>query len=334
MSLNPSLDNNPSQALDDAYWASLFQQEETIEQVSYAPQAEEEWPAPTAVEEEDVYEPAAPQSDRDLWHVAQSFYESDLAIQLKVIGSNKGGLLVDWNGLQGFVPASQLIDFPQFHFEEERTCALRDWVNKVLTLKVVEVSRRSNRLILSERAALVDADERERLLNRIQPGDKLEGKVTNLTDFGAFIDLGGVEGLVHISELSWSRVVHPSDFVEPGQDVVVQVLKVECESARVALSMKRLRPNPWCDVEKRYAPGQLVEGKVSNVTNFGAFVQLEEELEGLIHVSELAEGTILHPRNVVQKGDQVQALVLKVDGAAKRLALSLRGVNGRSLPED
>ena len=159
---------------------------------------------------------------------------------------------------------------------------------------------------------------------RIEPGQVHEGQVTNLTNFGAFVDLGGVEGLIHISELSWSRVIHPSDILEPDQKVRVKVLNVDSENGRVALSLKRLHENPWLTVDERFKPGQLVEGTITNVVSFGAFVMIEEELEGLIHISQLAEGVFLHPRNVVQKGQIVVAQVLKVDGANKRLALTLR----------
>jgi small subunit ribosomal protein S1 len=253
-----------------------------------------------------------------------SYFEEDKTIELDVSGYNKGGLLVQWLGLQGFIPASQLLDFPQFHLESERTNALKTWRNKRLTLKIIEINQHMNRLIFSERAALVKADEREQLFDRIVVGQILEGSITNLTSFGAFVDIGGVEGLIHISELSWSRVIHPSQIVKPNQTVSVRVLSIDQDNGRIALSLKRLKQNPWHMVEQRYQPGQIVEGVVSNVVSFGAFVMIEDELEGLIHISELAEGSFLHPRNVVKKGDRVIARVLQVDGAAKRLALSLR----------
>jgi small subunit ribosomal protein S1 len=148
--------------------------------------------------------------------------------------------------------------------------------------------------------------------------------VTNLTSFGAFVDLGGVEGLVHVSELSWDRVRHPRDVLHPGQNVEVCVLGVNQEEGRIALSLKRLRPNPWMDAESRYYEGQLIEGQVTNVVSFGAFVRLEEGLEGLIHVSELAEGNFLHPRNVIREGDLVRVRVLNIDSYNQRLGLSLR----------
>jgi small subunit ribosomal protein S1 len=148
--------------------------------------------------------------------------------------------------------------------------------------------------------------------------------VTNLCSFGAFVNLGGLEGLIHVSELSWGRVDHPSDVLEPNQLVKVYVLNIDRERGRVGLSLKRLLPDPWQTVEERYSVGQTVEGVVTHVVNFGAFARIEEGLEGLIHVSELAEGDFLHPRNVVQEGDTVTARVLNIDSARRRMGLSLR----------
>jgi small subunit ribosomal protein S1 len=272
-------------------------------------------------------------SATDPWEMAQAYMDADRVLQLSVIGHNKGGLLVSWNGIQGFVPASQLIEFPQFHVTRERLQTLAEWQDRVLNLKIIEVNKFNSRLILSERATLVAAEQREVLLNGVRAGERRQGIVTNLTDFGAFIDLGGVEGLVHISEISWSRVVHPSVVLQPGQTVRVVVLSVDQEAARVALSMKRLRPDPWLTAEERYKPGQRVSGIVGNITTYGAFIILEEELEGLIHISELAEGVFMHPRDVVRSGEEVVARVLSVDGRHKRIALSLRGVGADPAPK-
>lgn len=267
-----------------------------------------------------------PTATADPWQLAHEYMANDRTLQLKVIGHNKGGLLVAWNGIQGFVPASQLIDFPQFHVTRERLHSLSEWQDRVLQLKIIEVNQNNSRLIFSERATLVAAEQRETLLGDVRVGQQREGKVTNLTDFGAFIDLGGVEGLVHISEISWSRVVHPSAVLRPGQSVRVTVLSVDPTAARVALSIKRLHPDPWLAAEERYRPGQRVRGVIGAITTYGAFVILEEELEGLVHISELAEGMFMHPRDVVSSGEEVVARVLSVDGRKKRIALSLRGV--------
>ncbi|MCP4425397.1 MAG: S1 RNA-binding domain-containing protein [Chloroflexi bacterium] len=311
--------------LDDSYWEALIAQEDLLTPPSPKPEPEEFlWPAmeQNNAASQSTGKSKSPQTNP--WKTAQTTFKSDQTLELKVTGYNKGGLIVQWNGLQGFIPASQLIDFPQFHFEAERTRTLKKWLKKELKLKIVELNPKNNRLIFSERAALVKAEQRENLFDQICPGDHLNGTVTNLTKFGAFVDLGGAEGLVHISELSWSRVIHPSDIVQPGQSISVLVMSVDHQQNRIALSLKRLNPDPWRGVEKRYQPGQLVKGVVNNIVNFGAFIQLENELEGLIHISELAEGSFLHPRDIVNKGQEIVARVLTVDGPAKRLALSLR----------
>lgn len=312
---------------EDPFWAALFQQEDKAAPPPVLEEKNAAWPmSDNRADGRFRWADGNHDDGQDPWQIAKAHFQQDKTIVLAVRGYNKGGLLVEWNGLQGFVPASQLLDFPQFHLESERLRALKLWQQKELTLKIIELNRTMNRLILSERAALVEAEKRDGLLNRIQKGDKVQGHVTNLTNFGAFVDLGGVEGLIHISELSWSRVIHPSDIVQPGKQVTVRVLSVDSDNGRIALSLKRLKHDPWASVDERFHAGQIVEGVISNVVSFGAFVMIEEELEGLIHISELAEGSFLHPRNVVSKGQPIKARVLAVDGSQKRLALSLRKV--------
>ncbi len=332
MTANTSTQMQEPQQPDDAYWAALFEQEEAVLPVepptAEMPISNGKWmPLNQRIDGRFRWADGENNQAVDPWQLAQALLEKDDTVSLPVVGFNKGGLLVQWHGLQGFVPASQLIDFPQFHLESERLSALRQWQAKELTLKIIELNRDLNRLILSERATLVEADQREQLFCRIEAGQIYDGTVTNLTNFGAFIDLGGVEGLIHISELSWSRVIHPSQILQPDQAVRVKVLNVDSENGRVALSLKQLKENPWLTVDQRFKPGQLVEGTISNVVSFGAFVMIEEELEGLIHISQLAEGMFLHPRNVVQNGQIVVARVLHVDGQAKRLALTLRDLH-------
>lgn len=338
MSEDQGRGDRAGQPADDGYWAALFNIEEAFASDPAPVLPDETLPFEVDIEptvtiqangHQAPEQPAPPPVEKsptiDPWSLAQRFLNEDEIIELRVTGHNKGGLLVFWNGIQGFVPASQLIDFPQFHVARERDQTLADWHERVLRLKIIEVNHLNSRLIFSERATLVAADEREQLLNHVQSGDRRAGIVTNLTDFGAFIDLGGVEGLVHISEISWSRVVHPSVLLRPGQQVDVLVLSVDPKVARVALSIKRLRPDPWASAEERYRPGQRVPGIIGNITTYGAFVILEEELEGLVHISELAEGVFMHPRDVVRAGEPVVARVLSVDAQNKRIALSLRG---------
>ncbi len=327
-------------AADDDYWFALFKTEDSAG--TDRDLTQDEIPStfdltpPTQVLREDISQlPDAPLSEPptelsssdDPWEMAQTIMDADQLLELRVFDHNKGGLLVIWNGIQGFVPASQLVDFPQFHVPRERIQTLAEWQGRTLPLKIIEVNKANNRLIFSERASMVAADQREDLLNGVKQGEQLQGTVTNLTEFGAFVDLGGVEGLVHISEISWSRVTHPSALLHQGQPVRVVVLNVDRSAGRVALSIKRLNADPWRTAESRYRPGQLVQGVVGNITTYGAFIILEEELEGLVHISELAEGHFMHPRDVVRSGDRVVARVLSVDAGHKRIALSLRGVS-------
>lgn len=322
---------NPNQTPpdDNGFWTALLAQENTHSPANT--HDENHWRESLPLDAHPMQPTNGRPAQENPWLLAQECMEADEVIRLRVAGHNKGGLIVYWHGIQGFVPASQLIDFPQFHIEQQRIHALRQWSNRWLALKIIEVNSATNRLILSERASQVKAETREQLLDKIMPGDIVTGIVSNLTDFGAFLDLGGVEGLAHISELSWSRVTHPSKVLQPGQQTTVVVLEVDRDNGRIALSRKRLKNDPWQQIEDRYWPGQFVDGFISNVVSYGAFVQIEDELEGLVHISELAEGSFLHPRNVVCRGEPVRARVLAVSGKEKRLSLSLRlGSNGRN----
>jgi len=267
------------------------------------------------------------------WNAAIRAMEQGESFALTVSGANRGGLLVDWNGLQGFVPASHLKEIPRNRDPQQRMGELARYIGQALAVRLIEVDVEQTRLVFSERAALSDFRSPAAVLNSLEPGDVRRGTITNLTSFGAFVDLGGVEGLIHVSEMSWDRVRHPSDVLRPGQEVEVYVLGVNPEEGRIALSLKRLRPNPWSEVESRYYVGQLVDGEVTNVVSFGAFVRLEEGLEGLVHISELAEGNFLHPRNVVREGDTVRVRVLSIDGTKQRLGLSLRQAHSVGLDD-
>jgi small subunit ribosomal protein S1 len=304
--------------IDQAFWSALFGRESS--KVTSPAKEKQAWPEGGTIP---VFnDPGAANSTS--WRLAEEAFRSDRVLELRVTGFNKGGLLVYWQDLQGFVPASQLINFPLLHIAEERTHALAGLQGKTLRLKIIEVKPEKNRLVLSERAAQVDVERRVDLLFKLRPGDIVSGRVTNLSDFGAFVDLGGIEGLIHISELSWTRVIHPSRVVQPGQQVKVKVLRVDRERERVALSYKSMRPNPWHSAESHYSPGDMVKGIVSNITSFGVFVLLEEELEGLIHISEMPDISFSHPRDILQEGQHLTVRVLQVSCAEKRLSLSLR----------
>ncbi len=272
-------------------------------------------------------------SPRD-WIWARQLYRDDETVELPVVGYNRGGLLVEARTLRGFVPVSHLVDVDPTLDESTRESALAEHVGRTICLKVIEYDPERGRLVLSERAAQAGPGRRLELLSSLQPGDRVRGRVTNITRFGVFVDLGGVEGLIHVSELSWGRVRHPSDVVTWGEEIEVHVLSIDSEQCRVALSLKELMPDPWRDVEERYNVGDIVEGVVTNVVKFGAFVGLEEGLEGLVHVSELGDGHLLHPRSAVREGDRVRVRILHLDAAARRLGLTLRDVPQSDLEGD
>lgn len=308
--------------LEEGYWDALLREGEFAEPVHNHHE-----PDRHSSEEfvgSQPYNNEANGAANDDWAAILQVMERDEVITLPIIGYNRGGLLVEWQSLRGFVPASQLVNFPATAPLTMRRTALSERIGQTLNLRVIELNPDQNRFILSERAARVEAGERAQILTRLHPGDRIKGSITNLCDFGAFVDLGGLEGLIHISELSWGRVGHPADMLRRGQEVEVYVLSVDRDNARIALSLKRLFPDPWKTVNSRYEIGQTVHGTITNVVDFGAFACIEEGLEGLIHVSELAEGHFLHPRNVVSEGQEIEARILSIDSEARRLGLSLR----------
>ena len=323
MSSNIQRQDQSPPPMDEGYWSALLQEGEYAASVTEQEAFEEQEADDTLLTPSPIPENRTAAADVD-WQQIEQIMRFDEVVELNVIGYNRGGLLVEWRTLHGFVPASQLTSFPATANSTLRRNALVDRVGSKLKLRVIELNPEQNRLILSERAALVEAGERAGILQRLQRGDSVSGTITNLCDFGAFVDLGGLEGLIHISELSWGRVGHPNDILKRGQEVRVHVLEIERDAGRIALSLKRLHPDPWATVNERYQIGQIVVGNITNVVDFGAFACIEEGLEGLIHVSELAEGHFLHPRNVVSEGQQVNAKVLSIDSRARRLGLSLR----------
>jgi len=260
------------------------------------------------------------------WRRMEELKESGETIRTTVIEGNRGGVVVRAGQLRGFVPASQLerrSEAPQTESPEDRFNFLE---GQELQLKVLEVDRKRRRLILSERAAMREQREKERehLLAELREGEVRHGRVTSITNFGAFVDLGGIDGLIHISELAWRHVKHPSEVVQVGDEVDVYVLSVDRERGRVGLSLRRLQPKPWETVLERYAIGQVVEGTVTKITPFGAFVRLEDGIEGLVHISERADRRVEHPREVVKEGETVRVRILRIDPEAKRMGLSLK----------
>jgi len=274
------------------------------------------------------------------WRKAEEYMESKAVYDGKIGGYNKGGLIVRFGRLRGFVPQSQISDKRQLDISgdtpEERYSGL---VNQQISVKVMEVDRSRNRLILSERAAMREVRQRrkEALITELEVGEIRDGRVVSLENFGAFVDIGGAEGLVHITELAWQHVTHPRQILDVGQDVEVKVINVDENKNRIGLSIKQLQPDPWDELAAEYNTGSLVKGTVTKLTKFGAFAQIDtkQAVEGLIHISELADERVDHPRDVVQKGDKLTLRVVKVDVKNRRLGLSLRRVNSAEyLDED
>ena len=263
------------------------------------------------------------------WRIADEQYKAGELLKARVIDYNKGGLIVDVAGIRGFVPISQILNLKREEVasggESQETAAkLASMKDKELTLKIIEINRTRNRLILSERLAVQEWRQRRReeLLDELKPGEVRRGVVSNLANFGAFVDLGGADGLVHISQLAWSRVNHPSEVLHVGQEVEVQVLSVDKEKKKIALSIKRAEVDPWTTVEQRYTPGQVVTGTITKIAPFGAFARIEDGIEGLIHLSELTPG--MDPKQNLHEGLQLQLRILRIDADRRRLGLSLR----------
>lgn len=266
------------------------------------------------------------------WQRAEEFRQSQEVFETRVAGYNKGGLIVRFGRVRGFVPQSQM------GMDRRRTTAGETpeerWgkmVNEPIAVKVMEVDRSRNRLILSERSASRESREKRKevLIEQLHEGEVRAGRVVSLEDFGAFVDVGGAEGLVHLTELSWKHVTHPRELLRVGQEVRVEVISVDRDAKRIGLSMKRQEPDPWDMIAINYNVGQLVRGRVTKLTKFGAFARLVDvpEIEGLIHISELSDRRVNHPREVVQENDELTLRVVKMDIANRRLGLSLKRVN-------
>ncbi len=263
------------------------------------------------------------------WRIAEEQYRNNELLKARVIDYNKGGLIVDVAGIRGFVPISQILNLKREEVasggdNQETAAKLQSMKDKELQLKIIEINRARNRLILSERLAVQEWRQRRReeLLDELRPGEVRRGVVSNLANFGAFVDLGGADGLVHISQLAWSRVNHPSEVLKVGQEVEVQVLSVDKEKKKIALSIKRAEVDPWTTVEQRYTPGQVVTGTITKIAPFGAFARIEDGIEGLIHLSELMPG--MDPKASLHEGQQLQLRILRIDAERRRLGLSLR----------
>lgn len=296
---------------DEGWWASVLADEE-----AYA--------APQKSASPKVVQPGLITVD---WKHVQTLYENDEVVSLQVYGYNRGGVLVQGEGIQGFVPVSHLVDMPCNAGEEERRQILNDYVSRILDLKVIECEPAQERIVLSERAALAGQGRRRQLFSTLKPGEIVHGTVTNVTDFGVFVDLGGLEGLIHVSELSWGRVSHPSSILKVDQPIDALVLMISEENGRVALSLKRLQSNPWEELISNYQAGDVVEATVTAIMRYGAFARLTEGVEGLIHISTIhMPPGIKDLEEYLTKGQTVQVRILHIDAERRRLGLGLVSV--------
>lgn len=273
--------------------------------------------------------------EEENWQTAEELLESEDSFQSKIEGYNKGGLLVPLGTIRGFVPASQISLGRRLtitgNSPEERYAEM---VGEEIEVTVIEVDRDRRRLILSERAASSETRDsiKERVIDELKEGEVRTGRVTSLADFGAFVNINGADGLVHLSEISWEHVNHPSEVLEVGQEIKVKVISIDTDRKRIGLSIRRLKDDPWSEQIAKLTEGQLVEGKITRLTNFGAFARLlvdeiEGELEGLIHISEISERRIEHPKEVLHEDEVVTLRIIKIEEDTHRIGLSLRRVD-------
>lgn len=262
------------------------------------------------------------------WIRAQELLESGEILEAPVIGHNRGGVIVPVGKLRGFVPASHLTELRRGMDDRQRQQAMSKLKDEVVPLKVIEVNRRRRRLVLSQRDAQKEWQEsrKKELIDQLERGDVIKGQVSGLRSFGAFVDLGGADGLVHISELAWHRVKHPREVIRVGDEVDVYVLDLDKDEQRIALSRKRLLPNPWSLAEEKYAVEQLIEGIVTRIVDYGAFVEIEPGIEGLLHVSQLSRDNVENPREFISEGETHLLRIISIDADRQRIGLSLKSV--------
>lgn len=296
---------------DEGWWASVLAEEGR------------NLPPPARLPKQESRSVESPRPAAD-WAQVKDLYSRDQIVGLRVTGHNRGGLLVEGNGMYGFVPFSHLIELAGRPELVDRESSLEAYMGRSLNLKVIECVPEDGRIVFSERAALAEPGQRAVLFNAIQPGQCIAGQVTNITDFGVFVDLGGVEGLIHISELSWGRVIHPNQIVKLNQKLEVMVLELAPERCRVALSLKRLAPNPWEKAQTLFGVGSVLSAVITSVVSYGAFARLEAGVEGLIHASEIPLEPGQPVKEALSEGQPVKVRVLHVDPVQQRMGLSMK----------
>lgn len=304
---------------DEGWWSAVLADEPCIQ--------DQEEPVEPEIELQ------TPQSQADQvntsidWGKVNKIFAKDEIIKLNVIGFNRGGVLVADGDVHGFVPVSHLIDLPADLCDEEREHYLTSYLERKISLKVIECERKKERIVFSERAALAKEGQRRHLLQNLNEGDVISGIVTNVTDFGVFVDLGGLEGLIHVSELSWARVKHPSEILNVDDEVQTLVIQVSEDQGRVALSLKRLCENPWNVLSENLSPGEIIDAVISSIVKYGAFARIDSGVEGLIHISSMSfPDGCKYIDEFLYEGQTVRVCVLNIDCQKRRLGLKLEKV--------
>jgi small subunit ribosomal protein S1 len=311
--------DNSMPTTDEGWWESVLAEERL-----HAPARPQQVVKPKPVQEAKTEQVQATVPIQANWDEVKELYSNDRIITMKVTGHNRGGLLVETDSISGFIPFSHLIELAGKDQETDRDISLESYMGKSLNVKVIECVPEDGRVVFSERAALAEPGKRSELFHTLEAGSKVEGIVTNITDFGVFVDLGGVEGLIHISELSWGRVSHPSQIVSLGQDIHVQVLDVSVERCRVALSLKRMIDNPWERAMADFPANSVLPAVVTTVLSYGAFAKIDAGVEGLIHASEMPLEANQSPRDFLKEGQAIQVRILHVDPSHQRMGLSMQ----------
>ena len=260
------------------------------------------------------------------WRILEKAMQNDESCYGVILSANIGGAVVESEGVQGFIPLSQLVGPSRELFVNGGEPPKDGFIGMKIQFKIIELNRRRNRAIFSERVALEAERQvlKKKLLNTLKEGDVIKGRIVGVSNFGAFVDLGGADGLIHISELSWGPVKNPEDFVTVGTDMDVYVLKIDRETLKIALSLRRLTPEPWEQIQSGLEIGQTVTGTITKLANFGAFARIEPGVEGLIHISELSYDVVKHPKNVVSEGDKLELQIIRIEPDRKRLGLSIK----------
>ncbi len=270
------------------------------------------------------------------WENVEKMIADETVFDTKIIGFNKGGLIAAIGSLRGFIPSSQISasrraqssgDKPEQRYQK--------MVGQPISVRIIEVDRERRRLILSERAASNEtrSEMKERVIGELEEGKSYTGRVTSLADFGAFVNINGADGLVHLSEISWDHIAHPKEVLEVGQEVNVKVINIDREKKRIGLSIRALQDDPWKSRMEKFSVGQLVEGVITRLTKFGAFARLEGDIEGLIHISELSENRVEHPKEVLHEGDVKTLRIIRIDVDQHRIGLSLRKVDSAAFAD-